>query len=266
MRKTTVFILLLLTAQGIAQTAPTQRHRASVWLKTSMGTCITENYDIGTTPFTDLGVGIAPGFGAVAEWKKFHVETDIRVPVSYRTTMGAIDVPIDERVEFLYHLYSHPERPLRVWVGGDLQAVADIKYSSQLMNAAVSASSFVNLNATGWVQYDFATLRRTGHKLLTAQAKLSLPLVGIAERPGFAYIDNYNSDINLANTLFQDQETFFNPFAGVSADLGLILNLSNGNRIALSYRWDYLTTARRGTYRYDNAIHTLSTTYLFNLY
>lgn len=265
MRKITLVVLLLLTAQCFAQ-GPSLNHRWSLWVKTTMGSCITENYDNGTVPFTQLGVGIAPGFGAVSEWKKYHVEADIRIPASMMVELGGFDIPIDERVFFLYRVYDSPKLPFHVWVGGGLQALADIKYISALMNAGVSGSSFVNVSAMCSVKYDFATLRRSSHKLLTAHATLALPFIGVAERPGFAYMDNYTADQNLINTIFKQQETFFNPFSGLSTDLGLTFNLPNTNRIDLAYRWDYTTTAHRGIYRFDSAIHSFYVTYLFNIY
>ena len=259
-------IFLLTVSLFLAIQSTGQNHEFSIWVKLNSGFCVTENYDNGTVPFTDIGVGLVPGIGTVAEWDEYRAEVDLRVPVSVMLTMGGYDIPIDSRLEFLYRIYNHPKKPFHVWVGGGLQALVDIKYSPALMNASVSASSFVNLLAIGGVSYDFASLHGGPHKLFTAHAKLSIPLYGTAERPGFAYMNNYTSDINIANTLFQDQEIFLNCFAGLNTDLGLTLNLTNGNRIGLSYRWDYLTTAHRGTYRFDNAIHSLNLTCLFNLY
>ena len=84
-------------------------------------------------------------------------------------------------------------------------------------------------------------------------------------RPGYAYMDNYTQDINMINTLLQDYESFGKFFPGVSTDVGLYFNLLNGNRIGLNYRWDYLTTRHKGIYRYDNAIHSVYLSFMFNI-
>ena len=263
-RNTFLLLVLLFASQGFAQTEDDY----SVWIQLNSGVCITENYDNGTVPFTDLGVGLVPGFGAELLWDPYRVDVDLRVPANMLLKMGGYDIPIDGRLEFLYRLLCgrplHPE--FRVWVGGGLQTYTDIKYSPALMNASLAVSSFANLLACGMVEYDFVPLPGTPHHYLTAHAKLSIPVLGIAQRPGFAYMDNYTSNVNSNDAMFQDQESFSNPFAGVNTDLGLTLNLTNGNRIGLSYRWDYLTTAHRGTYRFDNAIHSINLTCLFNLY
>ena len=78
-------------------------------------------------------------------------------------------------------------------------------------------------------------------------------------------MDNYTSDLDLMNTIFSSYETSFMGFPGVSTDVGLRLNLLNGNKIGFSYRWDYLTTRNNDHYRFDNAFHTLSIDFMFKL-
>lgn len=265
MKKHTLFAIVMLMAVHCFAQAP-HGHDVSVWMRLNSGVCLTEHYDNGAVPFTDLGVGLTPGFGTVVEWDQCHAEVDLRVPASMMLAMGGYNIPIDVRLEFLYRFYEHPDLPLRLWAGGGLQSFTDIHYSPALMNAAMTTSSFLNVMGSGVVEYDFAPLRGTSHKFLTAHAKLSLPLVGTARRPGFSYMGNYTSDLNSVNTLYDGQETFSNCFSGLHTELGLTLNLTNGNRIGVSYRWDYLTTAHRGTYRFDSAIHSLNLTCLFNLY
>jgi hypothetical protein len=115
------------------------------------------------------------------------------------------------------------------------------------------------------VQYDFAFIKNHTHNLLTLYGKLTLPLGGIIERPPYAFMDNYTSDINLLNTILSSYEIKGMAFPGVSTDLRLQFNLLNGNKIGLSYRWDYLTTRKRGYYRFDNAFHTISVDFMFKL-
>jgi hypothetical protein len=138
----------------------------------------------------------------------------------------------------------------------------DIKEIPALMNATSSVSSFGNLCATGMVEYPFAFNSDYTHHWLTASGKLSLPIVGVVNRPGYAYIGNptINEDAWLG-----DNETFAKFFPGVSTELGLYLNLRNDNRIGLSYRWDYLTTGKIRAYRYDNALHSINLSFMFRV-
>ena len=131
-----------------------------------------------------------------------------------------------------------------------------------LMNAASSVSLFGNLCVTGMMEYDFAFNSDQTHHWLTAYGKLSLPLVGAVSRPGFAYIGN--PTIN-ASAVLADNELFAKFFPGASTELGLYLNLPNYNRLGLSYRWDYLTTGKKGIYRYDNALHAINLSFMFRV-
>lgn len=62
-----------------------------------------------------------------------------------------------------------------------------------------------------------------------------------------------------------NRESFIMLVPGVSTDIGLFVNLLNNNKIGLSYRWDYLTTRHKGSYRFDHANHSVNVTYMFNL-
>ena len=162
--------------------------------------------------------------------------------------------------EFLYHL-TRINR-LNFWAGGTLQGFMDMRNIPLLQNAATSYSLFGNFCATGMMQYDFAFNREKTHTWLSAYGKLSLPLACVVSRPGYAYIGN--PTINY-NALFSENETFAKFFPGASTELGLYLNLLNANRIGLSYRWDYLTTGKKGAHRYDNALHSLNLSFMFRI-
>jgi hypothetical protein len=94
---------------------------------------------------------------------------------------------------------------------------------------------------------------------------LNLPLHGLANRPGFAYVGDPAINQDLFETLFGTNEVFGKFFPGVNTDLGLYLNLRNGNRIGMNYRWDYVTTGKKGTYRYDHAIHSFNLSFMFRI-
>ena len=103
------------------------------------------------------------------------------------------------------------------------------------------------------------------HNLMSLYGKLNLPVVGMAIRPGYAYIDNYTGSINEANTILQDYEVFGKWFPGLGTDIGLNFNLLNGNRVGFSYRWDYLSTGHKGANRFDNAFHSFNVNLMFNI-
>lgn len=241
-----------------------QKSKVPIWLNLSAGGNIADCYDNGTLPYKYLGVGGNLGIGATVEWRRCHVQHETRL-FSNMLETGGTSIDLDSRTEFLYRFYNGKRNRLHLWGGGGLQIYYNIKEIPAMMNAASGVTVFENLCAEGMLSYDFAFVRKGSHNLLTAYGKVILPMAGLAIRPGYAYMDNYTSDINITNTVLQDYETFGKLFPGVGTDIGLTFNLLNGNRIGVSYRWDYLSTGKKGTYRFDNALHSVNLSFMFNI-
>lgn len=243
---------------------PVRKSKVPIWLNLSVGGNIADCYDKGTMPFNYLGVGGNLGLGITVEWRRYHFQNDNRL-FGNMLENGGTDINIDSKIEFLYRFYDSKRNRLHLWVGGALQTNYDVKEIPELMNASSGISAFVNLCAEGMLSYDFAFIRGGSHNLLTAYGKLTLPLVGLVIRPGYAYIDNYTSNIEVSNTVLESYENLGKFFLGVGTDIGLTFNLINGNRIGVSYRWDYLTTGQKGIYRFDNALHSINLNFMFNI-
>ena len=244
---------------------PVRKSKVPIWLYMGAGLNVADCYDIGTIPFSYLGIGVNLNMGATIEWWRYHLQTETRFFVNSMFSFSSYAITFDSRTEFLYRVHASKRNRFQVWAGCDIQSFFDLKEIPALMNAALGVSAFENLCAEGMLRYDFAFIRGGSHNLFTLCGKLNLPIAGLVVRPGYAYVDNYNSDINEANTIFQDYETFGKWFPGIGTDIGLYFNLLNGNRIGLNYRWDYLTTGHKGAYRYDNAFHSFNVNLLFNL-
>lgn len=245
---------------------PVCKSEVPIWLNMGIGLNVADCYDKGTAPFRYLGVGANLNLGATVEWHRCHVQADARMFYNMLMSFSGYSLDIDGRIEFLYCLHDSKHNRFHLWAGGGIQTFYDIKENASMMNASLGASVFENLCAEGMAQYDFAFIKDSSHNLLTAYGKLLLPLAGLVVRPGYAYMDNYTSDINVINTVLSDYETFGKLFPGVSTDIGLYLNLLNGNRIGFNYRWDYLTTRHKGTYRFDNALHSFNLNLMFKIY
>ena len=236
------------------------QNKVPIWLDFSAGANLAECYDKGTVPFRYKGFGANATAGVTVEWGRCHVQAEGRGLYSELGSPSGTAYDVDLSTEFLYHL-SRINR-LSFWTGGTLHGFMDIRDIPLLQNAATSYSFFGNFCATGMMQYDFAINREKTHPWLTAYGKLSLLLVGVVSRPSYAYIGNPTiNDI----ALFSENETFAKFFPGASTELGLYLNLLNANRIGLSYRWDYLTTGKKGAYRYDNALHAINLSFMFRI-
>lgn len=268
-------ILLFLATQSFAQTTEESSNnlqpqsRVPVWLKNGIGFNIVESYEQGASPLQYLGAGGNFTAGVVVAFDRYLMEAELRGLANIITNraQSATDYAfgIEGNMQCLYRFYDACHDRLHLWAGGGLQLYLDIKMLSQLMNASACQSNFFDLRPAGMLSYDFAPYKHGSHYLLTAYGKLSLPLITSAARPGFAYMDNYTSDLNTANTIGGEYENLSLFCPGASTDIGLWLNLPNNNKIGCSYRWDYLTTGKKGIYRFDNASHCINLNFMFNL-
>lgn len=263
-------VAMLLATQAFSQENEEQQTErktpVSVWLNGGVGVGIADAYDKGVAPMSMWGLGVGGQLGVTVDWHRFHVQEESRALCGFLLKpISGFDIDVQNRVEFLYRFHDGKRDRLHLWAGGGLQEDAFFRIIPSLGNASTSTAVFVNLNAEAMVQYDFAFIKNHTHNLLTLYGKLTLPLGGIIERPPYAFMDNYTSDINLLNTILSSYEIQGMAFPGVSTDLRLQFNLLNGNKIGLSYRWDYLTTRNKGHYRFDNAFHTISVDFMFKL-
>ncbi len=239
-----------------------------MWLTTGSGLNIADCFDEGASPLPYLGVGLNLRGGISLLWQEksylaFTLGGLANIVVSNANTQ-AFDFGISWDLEYLYRFYHTGD--WHFWAGGALSNYLSINYSPSLMNAALGYSLFsFNLSPEGVVQYDFAQYDGD-HHLLTAYAKLALPLFGKTNRPGFTYIDNATGYLTDNEQPESNREKGLMAFPGVSTDIGLYVNLLNNNKIGVSYRWDYLTTRHQGLYRYDHANHSFNLNFMFNLY
>lgn len=243
---------------------PTRKSNVPVWLNTGIGGCLAHCYDNGTIPFRYKGFGANLNLGVTVEWKRFHVQYEALGLACIMQHNIGYGFGIKSQAEFLYHFFDGKRNRLHLWTGGAFLTCIDIKDLPPMMNSSYALSLFNNLLASGMVQYDFAFVDDGTRNLFTAYGKIALPLVGFNIRPGFAYLNNYMEPDNV-DDYFTTADSFVKVFSGLNTDLGVYLNLNNGNRIGLSYRWDYLSTGKKGFYRYDGAFHTINLNFMFKL-
>ena len=259
------WVAIMLAALSDGLSAQNSDQKLSVWLNGGSGLGLWDCYDNGTVPYPNLGLAADLDLGLTFEWQRYHFQADTRLTGGLLMVVEGYAVDIDLRLEALYRCYDGKRNRLHLWAGGGLWWCPDIKVLPSMNNASTGTSVFRNLCAEGMVQYDFGNAHNDTHNFLTAYAKLSLPLAGIATRPGFAFMDNYTSELNLTNTLLSDYETFGIAFPGIGTDIGIRFNLPKGNKIGISYSWDYLTTRHKGVYRFDNACHLFNLYFMFNI-
>lgn len=245
---------------------PVRKAKVRVWLNAGAGIGFAETYDNGMAPMSLFGLATGLQTGFTVEWQRYHIQQEMRVPMGLLLLpLEGYDINVQERIEFLYRVHDGKRNQFHIWAGGAGLFDLNVKQIPSLMNASTGGSFFGNLCAVGMVQYDFEYINGGPHNLFSVYGKLTLPLAGLVGRPGYAYMDNYTSDLNSINTILSDYEWFGKAFPGISTDIGIYINLLNGNRIGIFYRWDYLSTGKKGIYRFDDAFHTLNLDFMFKL-
>lgn len=263
------FLLSVTPAFTHAQTESTNtgnKSKVGVWLDAGIGIGFADTYDNGTAPMSLYGLAAGLQTAVTVEWNRCHIQGETRgLAGALFTPLSGYDFCIQDRLEFLYRVHDDKTDRFHVWVGGAGVIDLDIKMIQDLMNASAGFSVFGNLGAVGMVQYDFGSSKDGSRRLFSLYGKLTLPLVGLAGRPGYAYIDNFTGSLNSLDVVMNEYEWFAKAFPGVTTDIGIYLNLRNGNRFGISYRWDYLSTGNRGIYRFDRAFHTINLDFMFKL-
>lgn len=265
---TTLFLLLPMLAV-FGQKTSVEHSKVPVYLTAGAGLGATEYYDAGVSPLRYRSLGLGVDFGLSVEWSRFRIVLDNTVVgclAAYNkadSNPGAYGITIDPRLTFLCRV-AQPVEGLRLYAGGTFNPYIDIRINQKMMNAAVGLTEMIGLAGNFRLEYDIPTRRRTD--LFTLYADIALPLVAVGERPGYAYVYNATSSSDMLEVVIDNYEMFFMAFPGVTTDMGLLLNLKNGNRIGLSYRWDFRTTRHAATHRFDNASHLVNLRFMFNIH
>jgi hypothetical protein len=251
-----MLVFLFLASTAFAQ--------SKINLYMGLGTGSIDNFDLGTVPYHIKGNSSIQDWGANIAWKRCQIQLDGRYFKSTLKTLSGTNQALDLNLEFLYRYHDTGNNRFHFHTGVALEGYGDIKSLPALQNASFCLNIFGNLCDVNMVQWDFAFNRAKTHPWLTAYVKLTLPIVGVVSRPGFSY--TYDSQgMGVFSRLFAGHESFAKFFPGCSTDLGLWLNLKNNNRIGLNYRWDYLSTGKKGIWRYDNAYHSINLSFMFNI-
>lgn len=265
----TLLFLFPLTFVAFGQKTSVEHSRVPVYLTAGAGVGATEYYDAGVSPLRYHSLGLSADLGLSVEWSRFRIVANGRAIgclAAYNRAddnPGAYGITIDSRVTFLCRV-AEPAQGLRLYAGGTLNPYIDIRINQKMMNAALGLTEMINLAGNFRLEYDIPTRRRTD--LFTLYADFALPLVAVGERPEYAYVYNATSSSDPVEYLIDNYKLFAIGFPGATTDIGLLLNLKNGNRIGLSYLWDYRTTRHATTHRFDNASHIVNLKFMFNIH
>ena len=260
-------LLGLLALCGGAFAQSTQEYgseRNKFWIDFNAGIGGTKSFDESTIPFAYGGFHDFEQVGVTDEWKRCHLQL---LGTRYKTRyffVNGTSSSYSANLEFLYSCLDPSVKRWHFWSGVSTTNILEWKKLEDLQNAALTVSFFHELSAEELVQCDFAYDKAdASHPWLSAFFRLSLPLYMAGSRPEFAYVVDPLNDV--FDLLFGANGPVAKFLPGCTTDLGFNVNLRNGNRIGLSYTWDYLTTGKKGDYRYDNAYHTVKLSFMFKI-
>lgn len=195
--------------------------------------------DLGASPLTYQGLQLHPEVSLCIQKPDWRYEAylsasggayGLKLGTGYIQAYGGHPV-----VSFRVWRKLETGSPIRLWLGGSVDDLFDIRYNSSLGNANMAFGNFARLNLEGCAEYRLCSW--------LFHAKLQLNALALVMRPGFSYMDNFDQEIsNPSVNVFDQYHTYLTPATCVATDLGATLVLGNGNRIGLSYQWGYLTS------------------------
>lgn len=138
-----------------------------------------------------------------------------------------------------------------------------VKVNLNYENASAGVSDLIMVQLRGRYEYFFATRRGRCTPMLAAE--VGWAPVGLALRPGYAFIDNYTQENDLYTTILSNYEWRTCLLPLLNSSMEAALQLRNGNRVGLNYQWSFATTWSSGHWRYDEALHLFNLFFLFKL-
>jgi len=212
--------------------------------------------DMGTAPFRFKGLLLQPTVSVQCGdtlGDLFSIESRSGVGIfedapSPKLNFNAFEITNLLRIK---KMWRSERRSPTVYYGVAVSNFADVTVNMNYENAAVGVSEFIGVEGV------VRLVERETKKVRLHQEIALMPLA-VDFRPGYSYIDNYTSTQPVLKALFDDFEWYLKPFAAVSTDVGIDVALSGNNRMAVNYRWFFISTGHQGTWRFDHASHTLN--------
>lgn len=264
------FLLLSLCLHVIAVSGQNRIHAdTDLQLSSRYGIGMDRLYEQGASPLHYSGPSLQWAGESSFAWRRYCILQDFGLSASMgfnpKSTATAIGLTIESGTRFLYLWHKGMDMRFRLWGGGGLDEYFHFTYLPELMNASYSLTDFLSLSVCFTVEYDFSLRKGKAYKPFTAFGSLNLPFAGIALRPGFSYMENYNDNLNTLEFLMDTYTLQGIAFSGVSVSTGIACTLKNHNRIGLSYDWTYRSSGNSGVYRFDHARHLLALSFSMNL-
>ena len=163
---------------------------------------------------------------------------------------------------YVRHTYEDESTGINVFLGGSVNVLGTMRSHQRFGNNALNYDGVFSLNVNALAEYDFQLWSRD----FELSYRVFIPVYGYVFRPSYAtsvpggFINQQGSDFRAA--LESGHHATVNQFFRWNNTLELNYSLKNGNRLRLSYVWDYYSIAK--THPVKVAMHQVLIGTMFN--
>ena len=254
--------LLPLHAANTAATGDSTR-TSTLWVQKGLGA--------GYTMFRDLGTGpIAFDGAALQSYAALHmVRPQWSFGLLLRTELGALGYGSAEEMS-LDALQLNTKLRIRAMrkismsrgnllFGASLTSYLNVTENSNYENASAGISLFAGPDIVARYEFSVPRLIKTKKRKANPRphhlhAEMSLSPFAAVYRPGYAYIGNYTATQPVSKALFDGFSMRVKPFSAIETNVGIDYPIGD-NRLSINYIWNYHSSGKNDTWRFDNASH-----------
>lgn len=236
------------------------------WFRREVGVAQSSVYDNGHSfaKYKGTGLQLQLGFDSensnrLAQFNNTVVWTPLKAKVEdSKNVTSATQINYKMSYKYLRKIFPSHDDKIKIAVGASLFADANARMYNSLVNNVFGWDINLGLNIVGQATYDF----NLGKHSFSASYQLGVPVIVYNHSP------NYLGNFPIAR-VFQHDDTndwlsLGRFVAGINSKyfylhqhLSIDKNLSNGNKIRVTYSWDYSNNGY-ASHRYQNLITGIS--------
>lgn len=233
--------------------------------------------DQGVSPLSYHGASTAPALNLVftphaSKGWQFSLQTqaaiggyeDAATPLFNFSTIGGHAQLRIKATHLLPYPITDTPSPWSFRVGASTDNQLWMSYNPNLENASFGLSDFLTIRIHSRAELRFgrksynADSSTVTHGRWLAHGEIAIAPIALVYRPGYAYLDNYNSnEEGVIHTVLTSYTWSATPLSAIESDIGVTRLLHNGNRVGLAYRWYYLSSGNACYSRFEQAAHLL---------
>ena len=239
----------------------------SKYLVISSGFDLCDLKNESMSPLTYYGAGANVTLGLVAEREKgihdlsLFSGAHLATPLMATSTLSFYNVNFE--YAYLRRVGMIGAAGIELFGGGAVATRIAIRNHQQYSNNNLDADQEFSLAIAGKARKSIALKKRQ----LDLSWALTIPVVSLSYVPSYLGLGPegfmFDDDSGIKSLLQQGEVLSVGRFRRVISEIDMVWNISSGNALALSYRWDY-TTNTSGNYISD-AVHAFNFGFFISL-